>query len=230
MIDRKSLIDQIVENIIEQIQEGHISHGTRLPSQDKMAIQFGVSRSTLREALSKLTSIGALEIRHGEGTFVRSITDYSILSNEFSRYIHLNSEAIIHLLETRNIIEQNTVQLATDKAENTEIKQLYVFINEMEELRNNPEEYIKKDLLFHLEIAKLSGNPVLYKLLKIIRENFYEELTSSIRIPGIMESSIKTHREIVQVMENRDRKKASVVMSEHLKGPEQYLKRLNGKG
>lgn len=218
MIEKKNLIDQVSDYILTQIKEGEIKPGDRLESQDDMAAKLGVSRSTLREAFSRLTSIGVLEIKHGQGTFVKQAQDYTYLTNVIDTYLTLEKDSILHILEVRKIIEQYTIQLATKKAVAKDIDALEALVTKLETLKHGSKPYIKKEmeLQFHLEIARISNNPVLYKLLSIVITSLNEEFSGSVEMPFNHGKPAVTHSDILKSIKERNVEKAAENMNRHL--------------
>ncbi|MDW7740095.1 MAG: GntR family transcriptional regulator, partial [Bacillota bacterium] len=117
LLNRKTLNDQVIEIILGKIRDGELKPGERLDSQDELAVKLGVSRSTVREAFSKLASMGVIDILHGQGTFVKKVQDYSYMDNLLASLNLLDKDSILHVLEVRKVIESSTVQLAAEKAD-----------------------------------------------------------------------------------------------------------------
>jgi len=223
-IIKKTITDQIVESILEQIRKGIYKPGSKLPSQDELSRELEVSRVSIREAMVQLQYMGLIEMRHGEGTFISQNSLESLLSNAIKTSVMAgaNKGNLIHLLEVRKIIEQHTVGLAALRREEDKMLQLEEIIKEMESCVD-PQSYLTKDLEFHIQIASASGNPILYKLIEIIRYTFWDDKVHVMDIPGLREKAIEYHNLIYSAIQAGNKEKAISVMLEHLIEPERLI-------
>src|SRR5438309_4641619 len=113
-ISRLSLSDEIVEQIIDLISRGILRPGERMPSEKQLCLQFGVGRTSVREALRSLSAMGVLETRMGEGTFVAEDAGRS-LERSFQWGLLMNRKTVEDLVETRLMLESHTAYLAAAK-------------------------------------------------------------------------------------------------------------------
>jgi len=216
LLNRKNLNDQVIEIILGKIRDGELKPGERLDSQDELAVKLGVSRSTVREAFSKLASMGVIDILHGQGTFVKKVQDYSYMDNLLASLNLLDKDSILHVLEVRKVIESSTVQLAAEKADGEDIEKLSEIINDMGKLLDDPKEYNRVDRDFHLEIARVGSNPVLLRLLYIILNSFHEELSSSVVAAESLDHSYETILQVMEGIREHDPEKAVSSMNKHI--------------
>lgn len=107
-LERKKLYEEIAEIITEKIKSGEYSQGDKLPSIQALSKEYGVGQASIREALNALRVIGLLEIKHGEGTFVKAI-EVSTYTPEMALY---DKEDIKDLLEVRKVLEIGSVRAA----------------------------------------------------------------------------------------------------------------------
>src|SRR5690349_10707602 len=111
-IERRPLSERVASEIEESIITGTFRVGSQLPSEQRLADQFGVSRNVVREAFKVLRERGLIEIQNGSGAYVRR-PDSGITSDALGRYIRLmGAETSIEALyETRRILEGATARL-----------------------------------------------------------------------------------------------------------------------
>ncbi|MDR1060484.1 MAG: GntR family transcriptional regulator [Clostridiales bacterium] len=115
--------DQVHAQLVEQLLRGAWKPGDRLPSENGLALMFGVSRVTVRQALQKMVAQGLVETRQGDGTFVRSYAPALSMNNVMPAAV-LSDNSLADALEFRRIIEAPTAALAVKKATDEDIRRL----------------------------------------------------------------------------------------------------------
>jgi len=216
LIKRSSLNDQVIDVILAKIKDGELKPGEKLDSQDDFASKLGVSRSTVREAFSKLASMGIIEIIHGQGTFVRKEHDYSYTDNILASFFMLEKESVMDVLEVRKAIEQRTVRLAAEKSTPEDIVKLERIFSKLEKLLDRPDLYNQVEKDFHLELARMGKNPILIRLLSIILSSFHEELSSNVLASGLLKYSLSTILAMIECLKDNDADGAVANMAMHI--------------
>lgn len=212
------LITKIVEEIKNEIIRGELKAGEKLPPQDKWAKAMGVSRGTLREALNQLVLMGIIEMKQGNGTYVKSITPSSFMES-LSLALLMDKSSVSELLDARLCIEGAVAFWAAKKATDKDLQELKKTLQQMREAlqRNNTEEFIKKDLEFHILIAKSSKNRVLMRVVQTIREVLYQFIADYFSLmPETMKNAINYHTRIFKAIENHDPGKSKKEMEAHI--------------
>src|SRR5260370_7578924 len=120
-VQKTSLSDGILEQITGLIARGALRPGDRIPSEKQLCLQFGVGRTSVREALRSLSVMGVLKSHMGDGTFVTD--DASFLERSFQWGLLLNSKIVEDLIETRLMLESHTAYLAASKATAQDLEQ-----------------------------------------------------------------------------------------------------------
>jgi len=217
LIKRVSLAEEVFRILHEWIISGKVNPGDKLPSQDKLAEQFDVSRNTIREAIYKLTVMGLLTTKQGAGTVVDISSPTSYMTS-LSDHLLLHPATVRDFIEARVIVEQATIRLAVFRASLEEMEMLNGIIDQQVEAFNNndPESFIQLDGKFHIELARMSGNGVLLKFLETVRELLHNFIAGVSRLPGGIESALNYHKEILETMRSRDSKKAEYKILQHL--------------
>lgn len=191
-----------------------------MPSQDDLASQLGVSRIVVREAVLQLSSMGYLTIKQGLGTYVNDYNCNKLIKKTISNsLISITEEDLKNILETRDMIEERTVVLAIERANENQLNRLKEIYEEMIINKSNPENFMTKDYEFHLQIARASNNSLLYTLLDTIRQSYWNELLKILKFPMIIDSAIRYHEKILDSIISQDKENAKKYMHHHLINP-----------
>lgn len=229
-INKKKLADSVIEEIKRMIQSGELKQGDKLPNQNAFAAQLGVSRTSLREALSTLTRIGVIEQRPGYGTVFRSRIP-ALFTDHLAPPLISDRQATIELIETRRFIEIGAAELAVKNGTAEQVREMGLLIDEMTRAINEGriDDYIEQDVAFHFLVAKASHNRFLVNLFVTIRgfmEQYMRE--SFLLLPWMLERSLKFHHNIFQAIKDGNRTKAVSQMEKHIlhvqKAIQQYYK------
>ena len=215
VINKKSTLETIIQQIKNQIKKGILKPGEKLPSERKLADQLGVSRASVREAIQALAFSGYLEVIQGKGTYILEMaTQYDEIVNFFSEF---SNYSLDYLMEARIMLEGEFARLAALNANQEEIDLVERIFNEIASSKDL-NSFVVKDLEFHLTIAKATHNPIMNGLMKIIGEMLYKETRKIIEISGdTRKNTIETTRNLVQAIKQRNAEKAKELMSEHIR-------------
>jgi len=212
---KSSLSSLIVEKIVQAIKKGELKQGDRLPSMSHLAKKLNVGQSSIREALKQLQVMGLVDVRHGKGIFVSEVDIGSVLK-DVSHLLILKRPDILYLMEARRIVEYGTVKLAAQRSSQEEIEELYQLTQRMQSELDDPENFIKDDLGFHLKLAEASKNPILPMFLNSIRSLFLQEQKAVVRLPGAAKRASDYHMKICKAIKEHNAEKAAKVMMQHL--------------
>lgn len=204
LIQKRSLADEVASQISAYIQSGHYVVNQKLPTEPELMKQFGVGRSSIREAIRMLANSGMLRVQQGVGTFVE---EYSA-SNETLQQ-RLKRAKARDIDEVRQLIE---VKIAQKAAVNHTEEQLTI-IEEFLVQRGKAaqagllEECVQADINFHLSIAKASGNDILIDLYQAFSSQLKDWF---LQIYPDTQSFIQTnelHKSLFQSISERDEEK-----------------------
>lgn len=214
-IKKESTLEVIVQQIKNQIKKGILKPGEKLPSERELASLLGVSRTSVREAIKALSFSGYLEVIQGKGTYILEIaTQYDEIVNFFSEF---SNYSLDYLMEARIMLEGEFARLAAVNASKDEIDVIERVFNEICNSKDTNTFFVK-DLQFHLTIAKATHNPIMNGLMKIIVEMLYKETQKIIEISeNTRENTIKTTRDLLQAIKNRNAEQAKELMSKHIR-------------
>ena len=173
-----------------------------------------VSRTSIREGIQHLVSLGILETRHGEGTFVRELSG-QVNFNALIPLLILDDIDILHVLEYRRIVEQGTAALAAVHASERDLLDMEAVYDQMVQFQNNIAEFARADLEFHLVLAKATGNPVLIKVNNVLRTILEVSMGNIVRLLGTHDG-LHYHRRIIEAIRARNARSAENIMQEHI--------------
>ncbi len=227
-------IETLTRNENQEIQNGIISKirdlmiyknlepGDKLPSERMLSEKFEVSRSNLREAIQKLEFYGLLVSRPQSGTFVADIGQVA-MNGMIEDILRLEEPDFKSLVETRILLELKTVRLAAQRRTKDDLIKMKNALDAYGAKVNNGEDAVQEDLLFHLAIAKASGNSTMNTFMLIITPeiitNFekYHVCDKDMAFRGIQE-----HKDIFDAIKEQDPQKAKEKMKVHFKTLYQY--------
>ncbi|NUR75258.1 MAG: FadR family transcriptional regulator [Thermoleophilia bacterium] len=155
-----------IERMRELIATGEWGPGTRLPRENDLARQLGLSRNSLREAVRALSLARVLEVRQGDGTYVSSLDPGELLEPTLSATNLLRGRTVLELFEVRRMLEPEAAALAAHRADERLVADLRTELDRMVAAGSNAEELITADAAFHDVIARAPGNGVLRALLR----------------------------------------------------------------
>ncbi len=220
-LKRKSRQEYVMEQIQNFILEKALGPNDYLPSEVEMAQNLNVSRSTVREALKRLETMGVIDISHGERPRVSKLNLERFL-DALRMFMIIDKDEFIDLMELRKIIEIGAVDMAIKKLTDTQIKRLRNFITEMEKNIDNPELFAINDFNFHLELIKSTENLLLSKLMDIISVALLKVQKITSRFPS-SKIAIPHHKEILDALSKKDSKKAKKMLEKHINSSESKL-------
>jgi GntR family transcriptional repressor for pyruvate dehydrogenase complex len=193
-IKKVSTAVKVFECLYEMIVKGQFHRGQKLPSQEELAKQFGVSRNTLREAMNKLYAMGLLSSHQGIGTVVESPNPENYLSTLSGQFL-LDSLSVREFIEARICIERTAVRLAVARAGKNDISHLKGILDSQQRAFENDdaEEFTRQDAAFHMGLTQLSGNRVLMKFLQTIQDMLHRFIGEVVQLPGAITDAMHFH-------------------------------------
>jgi GntR family transcriptional repressor for pyruvate dehydrogenase complex len=205
----------VVTYIRRLIESGEIAAGDRLPPERELATLIGVSRPSVRAGLQSLAAVGAVESRRGAGTFVASGPPL-LESNPLPLFAALHGIDDGSVYEARRVLEIDLAGLAAQRATDQLVVAISDEIMEMLAARNDPQQFLVHDIRFHRAVALAAGNPLLFALLEMVAELFYDQRRQTVyRWRGADQASDQ-HRRIYQAIRDRDPDRARTEMDSHL--------------
>jgi GntR family transcriptional regulator, transcriptional repressor for pyruvate dehydrogenase complex len=223
---KRKLSDYVLDEIKRMLISGELKEGDKLPNQNEFAMQLGVSRLPLREAMQKLSQLGVIEEKPGVGTRIIS-GDPSTWAVKLEAPFLSDSQAALELLEARRILETAIILASVKRLDDDDINALHNDIIRMESAlkKKDTRAYLKSDLDFHFHIASGTHNRFLMNMLQTIHkllEQFMMEIFNE--IPNLIPDSMEYHTRIFDHVRNHELKAAAASMKGHLGSIEHLLK------
>jgi GntR family transcriptional regulator, transcriptional repressor for pyruvate dehydrogenase complex len=153
----RSLALELVEALGERIREGQLAAGDKLPTEAAIMAEYGVSRTVVREAISKLQATGLVETRHGVGTFVLDMVESGAFRVGPEQLATLHD--VVALLELRIGIETEAAALAAKRRTTHNLSEMKAALRAFADALNEGRDAVGPDFQFHLEIARATQNP-----------------------------------------------------------------------
>jgi GntR family transcriptional repressor for pyruvate dehydrogenase complex len=209
------------------IKNGTLKPGDKLLPVHQLAEQFQVGRSAVREALSALRAMGLIEMKQGEGTYVRNF-DHSSLTKSLNNKLLMKKEDILNLLEVRKVLEVGAVRAAAAKRTEANLQNMKHWLDEMAKSIGDEKGGEKADFHFHMEIAESSHNNILLELMNHVSEMIAETIGESRRIilygeQTTSERLLEEHQSIYNAVLKQDVELAQQAMLNHLTNVEHIV-------
>lgn len=216
-IKTKKIYEEIVEQVRDLLSEGGLKPGDKLLSERELAERLQVSRASVREALRSLEMMGYIEIRTGEGTFVReaSIEDFV---KPLAMVLGLEKRAFFHVYEVRRILETAAAALAANRATDDDLQSMEEALEMME--NNLATAADPADSAFHYAVAEATHNPVLIKLMNTISDSVHQSVhmarSKLFENTENVAKLLEQHRAVLDAIRAKDPQLARQQMSTHL--------------
>ena len=211
---RKKVTDEVFEQMIKRLRQNYWPVGTKLPSENDLRIELGVSRFTIREVMNRLGTLGWIETKQGEGSYVKSVPT-STLTDILMPFFMLEKHTMLEILEYRKVIEGGSFEIAITKMNDEVIKELEEITYRMEHSDYSTEAFAKDDLHWHLVITKAAGNKLLYKSTQMVLDLLQESMRAVVYKLG-REDGRHYHRVITDALTHHEYEKAKKEMHDHL--------------
>lgn len=224
-IQKSSVSQQVVEYILGAINRGEYKSGDKLPSEREFSEKLGVSRVSLREAISALSAMGIVERRTGDGNYITS-SPSSVFGTILRTYGVLDGSLSEDLFEARSLVEGATARLAARNALPQDIEAINEAIDLMEEaipayIRGEKRlaDMLALDDLFHRRCAAASHNQFYVQFVEIVHTagtdmGLYEKNYG--RHPEKYYDSVKFHRQVAKAIAEGNEQLAQDTMYEHI--------------
>jgi len=229
--DKKSLtaVEQIIKAIKNMIIVKDLHVGDKIPNEFELSTMFGKSRGVVREAVKILDSYGVLDVRRGDGTYVRGSASNGLFDAQFFRIIAMGTR-LPDLIQLRHILETGIIRAAIDRITDQDVEKLRETENNLQkavEEGASIDQIVSADLRFHMVLVKITGNDVL----KNVYINMLDIFTPFIRHSYVQQhamsdfSVLRHHDLIIRAIAERDYDLAQYAVRNSLKDWEDLNKK-----
>ncbi|GHH71636.1 GntR family transcriptional regulator [Streptomyces sulfonofaciens] len=220
-----SLTDKAITRIRELIQSGALPPGAKLPPEQQLAAELGLSRNLMREAVKALVVARVLEIRRGDGTYVTSLEPALLLEGLSSAVELLRGDTLLELTEVRRLFEPIATSLAAARISDNALAEVRHHLDVMRRARDDVELLNEHDAAFHRAVVWATGNATLATLLEGISSR-----TVRARVwRGLVDDNaggrtIAEHEAIYAALAARDTSLAQATALVHVSTTERWLR------
>lgn len=227
-IQKRKLYQEVIDRLMLRIESGELAPGDQLPSERDLMETYGVGRVAVREALQDMARSGIIEISHGERARVVTPTASLLIDQIANGARHLmrtQPETLEHVKEVRAFLETGLVRLAASKATKEDIHRLQDQLDRQRAALPDIDQFIGQDMLFHREIARISGNPIFPAIVEALFGWAKEHYRSIISAPGAEQLTLAEHQNVIDAIASGKEDVAAQMMGDHLnRANEQYRK------
>jgi GntR family transcriptional repressor for pyruvate dehydrogenase complex len=209
---RLQLVDEVIQRLKSRLLSGEFKIGEKLPTEAALAADFGIGRTTLREAVRVLEHSGLLVVRHGSGTYLRALTDTGGLSTR------LRQGRVMEVLEVRRALEIEMARMAAAHRTESALAALRVCLNGMRLSLNRQDErsFLDADMEIYRILAAGTGNSLLVDIHNSFSEALRLALTQVVAIPGVMTNCLSRHEQLYDAISAKDADLAEAIAKSHL--------------
>ncbi|MEZ5645540.1 MAG: FadR/GntR family transcriptional regulator [Burkholderiaceae bacterium] len=212
------LTDKLAALLMQRIESGDLAPNERLPTEQRLSEQFGVSRTVVREAVSRLKSIGLLTSRQGAGVFVAPQHQARALA--FDPTVVTSLESVLQVVEVRRGLEADVAEMAAQRMTPEKSRAIAEALARLEACPPSGLPGVEADLAFHRSIARATDNPHYERLLGFL-EQYQREAMRVTRTNEALDSSYmvevrQEHRDIAHAVMNGDPQAARQAAMHHM--------------
>lgn len=217
IVKKKSVVETIMDTIIGQIVSGKYPPGAKLPNEYELISELNVSRNSLREAIKIMCAMGLVEVKHGDGTYVCSQVNPSVLDNVVYSMVSCMSSSN-DLIELRQIFDDTTVRLAIEKITPEELDKLEGNIRAMRTAiqKHDIATAQELDFQFHMDLIECSKNVLYIRVSKGLYTIFKNSIQNNIFLEGVDSLAPTYHQNILNCIKNRDYRLVQQVVADSL--------------
>jgi DNA-binding FadR family transcriptional regulator len=211
--------ETLVRALVARIVSGELAPGAAFPTEPSLALEFGVSRTVVREALKILEEKGLVDIQHGRGTRVEDQRRWNLLDATVLG-ASLDHDPLSSLFEDlttmRMAIECEAAASAATRISDAQLATMKALVSRLKAAMPRPDDYLEGDLAFHRLILEASGNRLALAIMDAIEQPLRSSRRITNRLPGGIVSGQRFHERIFACLRRRDPKAAAQAMRDHL--------------
>lgn len=210
-LPRTRLYEQVADQITEWIARNGLGAGDRLPAERELASRLGVSRATLAQALVALEVVGAVEVRHGDGTLITGRGP-----REISADVRAHADRLPAVIEARDALETKLAALAAERRTEDDLARIDAALAAMAEDIGSGGRGVEGDEAFHAAVTAAGHSSLLEQLMGSLAELIRESRIESLSQPDRPQASLAGHRRIAEAIRRQDPAAAAAAMHEHV--------------
>jgi GntR family transcriptional repressor for pyruvate dehydrogenase complex len=222
------LTDDVINRLRGMIQSGELRPGSRLPPEPQLALQMGVSRSGVREAVKVLAAARVLDVRRGDGTYVTSLASDLLLEGVgFAFELLQGGESLLEVMEIRRLLEPASTAMAAMRMSAEQLAEVASVMGRMRAHTGDPEELLRLDITFHRLVIAAAGNATLATLVDgLSGRTARARVWRGIVMGNVAQATIDEHQAILSALESRDQLLAQSAALMHVSTSESWLRKI----
>ena len=209
---RTRLYEQVAEQITSWIDENGLGVGDRLPPERELAVRLGVSRATLSQALVALEVIGAVVVRHGDGTVLTE----RVRTGPVIAAIRAHADRLPEIIEARDALESKLAALAATRRTDADLAAIRAALEEMERDISAGGRGVEGDEQFHGAVTIAARSSLLAQMMGALEDLIKETRLESLSQPGRPRESLAGHQRIADAIAAGDADAAAQAMHDHV--------------
>jgi GntR family transcriptional repressor for pyruvate dehydrogenase complex len=223
-ITRSKLAESVARQLLDEVRGKGLEPGTRMPSERELMTALGVGRSTIREAMNGLAMLGIIEIRHGQGAFVRDPDAGAVVPRGIA--VALARGITRDLFEARRLVEVEVARLAAERRTDADLAEIAGCLEEHAQAINDGLPAVGPSVRLHVSIGEAAHSQVLCSFVSSFIDVMTERGPILETIPGYRGWELDQHRSVFEPIRDRDPDLAAQRMSAHLDAVVPYHERL----
>ncbi|MCD9024586.1 FadR/GntR family transcriptional regulator [Cohnella silvisoli] len=200
-LNRTKLVDDVVIQLQKTISSGELQYGEKIPTEPELMQQFGVGRSTIREAVRVLVHAGLLEKKQGFGTFLSA---NSVIQEPLEH--RLRRAEIVEVYEVRKMLELEISRLAAQRRDDQDLEQMRRHLDQRSAAINKGDTngYLNADIEFHIAVAAASKNHVVIDLFRTFSSVLRDALDKLVKDQEVHDPHTQYHEKLYEAIKDKD--------------------------
>lgn len=218
-IQRRKLYQEVMDRLMQMIRDKAYVAGDQLPSERELMEAYGVGRPAIREALQNMAQLGLISIAHGERARVAEPSFrhlFQSISLTTSGILRNSARSLTDLKQARLLFEVQMVRMAAARATDADVARLRARLKEHHASLSDLSTFFHHDMLFHREIAAITGNTIYPALSEALMGWLSEFYTQLVRVPGTEQLTLSEHARILEAIADHDQDAAEAAMRDHV--------------
>jgi GntR family transcriptional regulator, transcriptional repressor for pyruvate dehydrogenase complex len=214
-IDTRSLVDKVEKNLIDLFIQHSLKPGDVIPKEIELAAAMGVSRTVIRESLNRLKTMGLIEAKKHKGTVIKSPDFSGILQKSLIPKI-LDQSTLRDIFEMRLLIEVGMADFIVARATDNDIEQLMTIVKDEISPSSDTLFDVDYEIKFHGRLYEITGNETLKSFQSMLLPVFNYAYSSGLINKRFETKHYVSHKQLVEILKERDSNKFREGMREHL--------------
>lgn len=214
----RRLADEAREQIEELVRSGKIEAGAKLPPERELMALLSVSRTSLREAIRALESVGMLRVVPGRGTFVTERSAAS-LAQDWYTWLLGHKQEVVQILEVHEALEVKVAELAAERIDDSGVAELGRYLRAMSEAvdRKDHGALVAADAGFHRAIREAGGNVIIARILNDLEDHVLDARRAIMSLPSRVQRVVSDHSAIFDGIAASDGEAAALATLLHVR-------------